>query len=264
MKKIAILVIAATNQPVYINYIKTYCIELIKYTNEVKPNIDVFLLLENGTVTDLFSDIPNNVIEDKKSDLDRLCNPQFQSINVPGILSKTIYALELLHDKYDVFFRTNLSSFIKMSKFENHVESKKMIGYSGAMVWNDALRENLLHYNWIGPDKCIKTISELDEFEGNTFISGSGYFLSSQEALSLVKRKQSIRYDLPDDVAIGLMFTKYEILKNFSTIIKPSMPLNEIMRIIRTSDSPHIRLQHLPVSIAEAIWHELEKDPVWK
>jgi hypothetical protein len=264
MKKIAILVIAATNQPAYIHYIKNYWVELIKHTNEVKPNIDVFLLLENGTVTDIFSDILNNVIEDKNSDLDQLCNPQFQSSTVPGILSKTIYALELLHDKYDVFFRTNLSSLIKISALEDYVESKKMIAYSGGMVWNDALRENLLHYNWIGPEKCIKSISELDEFEGDTFVSGSGYLLNSQEALSLVKRRKSIRYDLPDDVAVGLMFAKHEILKNFSTIIEPSMPLNEIMRIIRTSDSPHIRLQHLPVSIAEAIWHELEKDPVWK
>jgi hypothetical protein len=264
MKKIAILVIAATNQSVYIHYIKTYWIELIKHTNEVKPNIDVFLLLENGTVTDIFSDVLDNVIEDKYSDLDQLCDPQFQSLIIPGILSKTIYALELLQDEYDVFFRTNLSSLIKISALEDYVQSKKMIGYSGGMGWPDALRENILFYNMIGPEKSIKTIFELDAFKGDTFISGAGYFLSTQEARSLVKRKQSIRFDLPDDVAVGLMFAEHEMLGNFSAIIRANMPLNEIMHTIRTSDAVHIRLQHLPASIAEEIWHELENEPVWK
>jgi hypothetical protein len=263
MKKIAILVIAALNQPVYIHYIKNYWIELIKHTNDTKPNIDVFFLLEDGTVTDIFSNILDNVIEDKNSDLDQLCDPQHQSLNVPGILSKTVYALESLHDKYDIFFRTNLSSMINISALEAFVESNETITYSGGLGWPNALRENLLQYNWIGPEKSIKSMSELDKYAGNSFISGSGYLLNSQEAKSLVERKQSIRFDLPDDVAVGLMFANYQMLENFSVVIPSSMPLDEIVRTIRTSHVPHIRLQHFSVDLAESIWHELKSEPLW-
>lgn len=264
MKKIAILVIAALNQPVYIHYIKNYWIELIKHTNETKPNIDVYLLLENGTVTDIFLDVLNNVIEDKSTNLDKLCAPQYHSINVPGILSKTIYALELLHDKYDIFFRTNLSSLVNISTFEDYIQTKETVRYSGGWGWVNALRENLLFHNWIGPGKSISAVSELDEYTGDTFISGAGFFLNAHEAQSLVERKQSIRFDLPDDVAIGLMFAQHEILSNFAAKVEASMPLDEIMRTIQTSGAAHIRLQHLPVELAEKIWSELENNPTWK
>lgn len=264
MKKIAILVIAATNQPVYIHYIKNYWSGLIEYTNKEKPNVDVFLLLENGTVCDVFSNIIDNVIEDQTADIDRLCEPRFQAPGLPGILTKTVYAFELLHERYDVFFRTNLSSFIKISAFEAYVQSRESIGYSGAWIWKEALRDDLIAHNKVGPDKSIKTLSELNEYKGNTFFSGAGYFLSAEEARILVQRKGSIRYDIIDDVSIGLMFDKYEHIPDLSTIVEPSMPANEIVRIIQTSTSPHIRLQHFPVEIAQEVWCELKNDPIWK
>ncbi len=188
MRKIAILVIAAVNQPLYLHYIKTYWTELIRYTNAAKPNIDVFLLFESGTDMNLFKHI--RPLSSKSRPVSaRLCDPQFHTLGVPGILSKTIYALELLHDRYDVFFRTNLSSLIKISAFESYVQSRSSIGYSGAWVWADGLRRDLLHHNRIGADKSIKTLSELDSYAGNSFISGSGYFLNAEEARSLVRRK---------------------------------------------------------------------------
>jgi len=264
MRKIAILVIAAVNQPLYLHYIKSYWTELIRYTNAAKPNIDVFLLFERGTDMNLFKDIRHNVIEDRNPDLHRLCEPQFHSLTVPGILSKTIYALELLHDRYDVFFRTNLSSLIKISAFEGHVQSRSSIGYSGAWVWADGLRRDLLHHNRIGADKSIKTLSELDSYEGNSFISGSGYFLNAEEARSLVRKKKQIRYDIVDDVAVGLMFAKHEVLHDFSSVIEPDKSADEIMDIIRQDKACHIRLQHFPLALATALWHQLKDDRVWR
>ena len=135
MKKIAILVIAAVNHPLYIHYIRTYWTELINYLNEEVSHIDVFLLCEQGTDTVQFKVISNNIIEDGNADPGLLCDPEYQSIVIPGILSKTVYALELLQDNYDVFFRTNLSSLIKVSAFNRFVQSRKSICYSGAWVW---------------------------------------------------------------------------------------------------------------------------------
>lgn len=263
MRKIAILVIAAVNQPLYIHYIRTYWTELINYLNAERSHIDVFLLFEHGTEVDGFKDIEDNIIEDVNSDLSLLCDSKYCSNMIPGVLSKTVYALELLHDKYDVFFRTNLSSLIKVSAFDSYVQSRKSICYSGGWVWTDGLRQDLLYHNRIGPHKSIKVLAELDSYEGNTFISGSGYFLNSAEAKSLVRRKKSIRYDIIDDVSVGLMFSKHELLPDFSTYITPNKSADKIMDIIRKTKACHIRLQHFPLNLAEALWHQLSNDRIW-
>ena len=263
MKKIAILVIAAVNQPLYKHYIRTYWTDLISHLKAERSHIDVFLLFEKGTEIDEFRDVKDNIIEDVNDDLNLLCDPKYGSIIIPGVLSKTIYALELLHDKYDVFFRTNLSSMIKVSAFDGYVQSKKSICYSGTWVWTDSLRKDLLYHNKIGPNMSIKALSELDSYEGNTFVSGSGYFLNSKEAESLVRRKETIRYDIVDDVSIGLMFAKHEQLPDFSTCITPDKSVDQIMHIIRKTKASHIRLQHFPLDLAEALWHQLSNDRVW-
>jgi hypothetical protein len=263
MRKIAILVIAAVNQPLYIHYIRTYWTELINYLNAERSHIDVFLLFEHGTEVNGFKDIEDNIIVDANADLSLLCDPEYCSIMIPGVLSKTVYALELLQGKYDVFFRTNLSSLIKVSAFDSYVQSRKSICYSGAWVWTDSLRQDLIHHNRIGHDKSIKALSELDSYEGNTFISGSGYFLNSDEAKSLVRRKKSIRYDIIDDVSVGLMFSRHELLPDFSTCITPDKSVDQIMQIIRKTKECHIRLQHFPLYLAEILWHQLSNDRVW-
>ena len=62
--RVAVLSIAAVNQPVYQHYIRTYWTELIRHTNESCPDIDVFLLTENGLRHDALDDLGDNVIED--------------------------------------------------------------------------------------------------------------------------------------------------------------------------------------------------------
>lgn len=264
MKKIAILVIAAVNQPVYVHYIRNYWTQAIRHTNASKPNIDIFLLLENGTAMEAFRELGDNVIIDDATDPATLCDPRFHTPTIPGILSKTIFALEKLHGQYDVFFRTNLSSLIKLSAFEDFVQSRRSICYSGAWVWKDWLRKDLIHHGKVGPDKSIKTIEELEEYEGDTFASGAGYFLNSEEAGSLVERKDRIRFDIIDDVSVGLMFKNHEQLEQFSAVVTRNKTPDDIIDKIRASKACHIRLQHFPPRLARAVWHELRDDPVWR
>ena len=47
--KTVILVIASTNTPLYIHYIKTYWTTIIDITNNKYPDIDVFLLFNSDT-----------------------------------------------------------------------------------------------------------------------------------------------------------------------------------------------------------------------
>ena len=264
MKKIAILVIAATNKPVYEFYIRNYWTDLIHYTKSQAPHIDVFLLFEKKFCSNDFSKIQDNIIRDDTTDLFSLCDSKFQSPQTPGILSKTVYALEQLQDDYDVFFRTNLSSVIRLSIFDNLVQTKKSICYSGSFIWKDLLRDDLQNHNRIGIGKSIESLSQIENYPGNTFISGSGFFLNNQEARLIVRNKHKLIYSIPDDVAIGLMLSNHELLPRFTMIIKDNTPLNDISQLIVDHPGCHIRLQHLPLGIAQGFWQRVKTTNLWR
>jgi len=241
IKKIAILVIAATNQPLYVHYIKTYWTALIRHLATTRPHIDVFLLFENSTDLAPFEDLRKHIIRDPRSDFGSLCPPEFQSLIIPGILSKTIHAFELLQDRYDVFFRTNLSSMIRVPYFDRFVQDTPDIMYSGGAIWRDALRDNLIFHDRIGPGKSIPSLEELKGYPGNTFVSGAGFFLSAAEVKTLVERKHEIRYDIVDDVSIGLMFPDHQYLPDFRVTVFRQDSIAEIKSRIRRSKAPHVR-----------------------
>ena len=264
MKKIAILVIAATNQPVYEFYIRNYWTDLIKYLSADRSHIDVFLLFEKKFGIKDFPRLRDNIIHDADTHLAELCNPRFHTPGIPGVLAKTMLAFEQLQDEYDVFFRTNLSSMLKLSKFDDYVQGREFIRYSGSFIWKDRLRDDMVLHNRIGPNKSVTSLSELESYKGNTFISGSGYFLSRQEVASLVKRKKEIRYDIVDDVSIGLMFEEHEQLKGFTTTIRPESANTEKLKLFSSSAACHFRLQHFPIGVAQQFWDSIKDSACWK
>ncbi len=162
MKRIAILVIAATNQPVYRHYISSYWTELIRHVAANVPHIDVYMLTENGRTSSSFAHIVDAVIEDPNADVDQLGPGQYRTTNVPGILSKTIHAFDELSDDYDVFFRTNLSSMVMLSRFDRLVQSTADIGYSGGLVSGDALRDAVVHPGYVGAGRSVAHFPEPD------------------------------------------------------------------------------------------------------
>ncbi len=264
IKKIAILVIAAQNQAVYRHYLRAYWSDMIKYTNEKKPNIDVFLLFEKGSDISLFSHLSENIIMDENIDFNGFFSSNGGHKVIPGILSKTIFAFEFLKDKYDVFFRTNLSSMVHTQNLEKLVSTKEEIIYSGSGIWNDALRSDLIHRGKIGANKSIKKIGELDEYPGNTFISGSAYLLGNEEVSYLVKNKKKIRYDIIDDVSIGLMMKKHEYLPNFTLKLLKSNRIDQMVEMLGRENFCHVRLQHFPVDIAQELWQKIKSRPFWR
>ena len=263
-RRTAVLVIAADHQPVYRHYIKSYWTDLIQHTNAECPDLDVFLLIESGMSREAFAHLGDNVIQDPDTNYRALVPQRHRRPGVPGILSKTVHALDVLGGDYDAFFRTNLSSMINVTPFQQFVHNKDEIGYSGAWVWDDALRSDLVAQNWVGAGRIIEDLSELDRHLGNTFVSGSGFFLNPAEAASLVERRREIRWDIADDVSVGLMFDRHERLADFSLILSPSIATDEMMSRLRATSASHIRLQHFPVETAEALWREIQRDPFWK
>ncbi len=263
-RRTAVLVIAAVHQPVYIHYIQSYWTELIEYTNSKYPDLDVFLLIENGLSRTEFAHLGNNVIEDPDTEFRSLVAPRHRRAGVPGILSKTIHALEVLQGDYDLFFRTNLSSMINVTRFRQFVQANDEIGYSGAWVWDDGLRSDLIANNWVGAGRIIEDLSELDNHPGNTFFSGSGFFLNASEAASLTKRRGSVRWDLADDVSVGLMFDQHQHLPGFSTRLLSDQTIDNMMEQLRTTTASHARLEHFPAEKAAALWQELKREPLWR
>ena len=264
MKRIAILVIASTSRPIYVHYIKTYWAALIQHLNATRPHIDVFLLFENSTNLKPFGDLRRHIIQDPCSDLGTLCSPQFHNPNVPGILSKTIHAFELLQDRYDVFFRTNLSSMIRVPYFDRFVQDKPDIMYSGGAVYRDELRDNLVFHDLVGPAKSIPSLDALNEYPGNTFVSGAGFFLSAGEVKFLLQRKHHLRYDIVDDVSIGLMFPHHEELPGFRVTVTQPESIAGIKSRIRRSNAPHVRLENFSLQKAKDWWEHIQHGELWQ
>ena len=264
MKRIAILVIADTSQPVYNFYLRSLWPAMIRYLSKHKPHIDVYLLFEHNTDTSDFTELEPNIIRDPRSDFKSLCEPRFQNKIIPGILSKTIHAFRKLKDDYDVFFRTNLSTMIRVTRFDEFIQSCSRIVYSGGMAWHNALRENLLYHDYVGESKNIQSIDELDAYPGNTFISGSGYLLSAKQVESLLERENQLRYDLPDDVAVGLMFGEYQYIEGFTCMATPGESVPEIKQKVRNGDFCVVRFQHFPLPKIENLWRDIAPGYLWK
>lgn len=263
MKKIAILVIAAQNQPVYQHYLRAFWTHYINHTNEHQPQIDVFLLLQKDSDLKPYYHLSDNVIIDETSDFNGFFDADKGHRVIPGILSKTIYALELLQDKYDLFFRTNLSSMIHTKNFLNLIRSKDRIIYSGQYIWTDALRNDLVVRGRVGPDKSIKTIQELVNYPGNSFISGCAYFLSQIEVKYLITNKHLIRYDIIDDVSIGLMMKEHEYIPNFTLKLLKEYKIDDMILKLKKENYCHVRLQHFPSDVASLLWERLLEYQFW-
>lgn len=257
MKKIAILVIAAFNQEVYKHYINTYWTDLINYTNKHKPNISIYLLFDRDMDLANYESIRGNIIVDGNTNYNGFVKEK-QGNFIPGILSKTVYAFEKLQQDVDVIFRTNLSSMIHLPKFEKYVKENDIL-YSGAYSWTNALRSHLVYLGKIGPKESIKSLEDLAEYEGNTFISGCGYFLNKKEINHILEHKEKIRYDIIDDVSIGLMLKDFKILHNFLMKVDKS-DTQEIVLEKLAKDNIHVRLEHLPLEKAKEVYHIIKKE----
>ena len=255
MKRIAILVIAAFNQEVYKHYINTYWLDLINYTNQNKPNISIYLLFDRDMDLTQYEAIRGNIIVDGNTDYNGFVKEKDGNF-IPGILSKTIYAFEQLRHETDVFFRTNLSSMLDLSKLETYVEANDII-YSGALCWKSALRSHLIHIGAIGAEKSIKSLEELEEYEGNTFFSGCGYFVNANEIERILAKKRRIRYDIVDDISVGLMLKDYKVLDEFLIRIHYSDSRDMIIKKL-TKDYIHIRLENLSLEKAKEVYDLLK------
>jgi hypothetical protein len=98
---------------------------------------------------------------------------------IPGILAKTVKALEWASDHYDYVWRTNLSSVLDFDGLYQYcLNISNNSGFYGGYIG---------HY---GDGK---------------FASGAGFLMSRDVVEYLLENQSLLRWDLIDDVAIGLL-----------------------------------------------------------
>ena len=159
-----LLVIANTGEDYYCGFINEYWAKFIKYIEKNGYNIKIFLLFGNGF------DIKHVDIDEKNI----ICAKDTKEEWVPGILEKTIFALDHINNTYNYkhILRTNLSSFF--------------------------ILDNLIKINNLLPDEntyagvCVPQ-----------FVSGAAFWLSKDNIKYILNNKSQLKCHEADVVAIG-------------------------------------------------------------
>jgi hypothetical protein len=117
---------------------------------------------------------------------------------LPGILDKTIKAFEYFQNEYmnyDYVIRSNISTIINF----NLLNSELLINpveYGGS---------KLLNLQWLDDNSGIID----DTWFGTIFQSGTSIVFSKNAFQKVLKHKSHIRYNLIDDVALGVLFKEH-------------------------------------------------------
>jgi hypothetical protein len=119
--------------------------------------------------------------------------------HVLNVLYKTIIALEYLTNKttYDFIIRSNISTIIHIPNLLQYLQT--------IPTHHIYTSSNFLNLNWLDPRAGIHNNSLF----GTIYASGISIILSNDTVKYLITHKDKLRYDIVDDVSIGLFFKVY-------------------------------------------------------
>jgi Glycosyl transferases group 1/Glycosyl transferase family 2 len=126
---------------------------------------------------------------------------------IPGILDKTLFALNLFKNKYNYFVRSNISTIIDVDNLTNYLNTNHVDygGYIHQLNWEDK------KFNITGT-----------EYLGTVFVEGTSITLSNNCVNNILNNKEKIP-NIIDDVAIGHFFNKNNIMPSYiNTVINTS------------------------------------------
>jgi hypothetical protein len=144
---------------------------------------------------------------------------------LPGILDKTIKALDVIHNKlkleYDFIFRTNISTFIHfentLSYLKNFAEPKKEMYYIGPLI----------RLQWL--DNACGIVDK--RYWGTAYCAGTCIIMSYALVENIIINRKKIHYNIIDDVSIGHYISQVENVKkvNIGTSLFSFKPHNLIL-----------------------------------
>jgi len=213
---LVILVIASRGK-IYDSLVENYWKYFIDYVNNKHKNIKIYLLYGNCNINNI-SVNKNNILHFK----------DIKETLIPGILLKTIKGFQYIDNNYDYKFvlRTNLSSFFII---DNLVK-----------LYNN-LSENMLYSGVIGNFK-----------NKSKFCSGAAFFLSKDVIKYIILNKHKLRYNIIDDVSIGMLLStnksiKFKPLPRFNITDNKSIKNNQkqiLLQNIIKNNHYHIRIKN--------------------
>lgn len=223
-----ILIVIASRNTIYDQFVYYYWIHFIKYVNKYYSNkIKIFLSYDNCDITD-FNDIKDNILYYELENTDKYKNNIFGYPNnyIPNILQKTINSFKYvnLNYNYKYVLRTNLSSFFIL---ENLIK-----------IYEKLPEKNL--FGGINKTRCITT--------GYPFVNGSALWFSKDIIDYIITNENKLKYEYIDDVAISILlnehvksyiFPRYDIV-NITNNIKNK---KKLLNIIKQRKHYHIRLK---------------------
>jgi hypothetical protein len=148
------------------------CQKLWKLYMNSHPNVKSYFIKYNA-----------DLIEDVKLENDNIFIKGHESV-VPGCLDKTIKSIEfcLKNLEFDFIFRTNMSSVVDLNKLTNLLEN----------------------YN----NQISGVIGSIENLE---YASGAGMLICKKFCSDLILNKQSLDYNIIDDVSIGLFCKNHNV-----------------------------------------------------
>lgn len=118
---------------------------------------------------------------------------------IPGILTKTISAFEYVDkylniDDYDYIIRSNISTIIDYKELVEKLYKNPIHFYGGGCVHNlQVTGFGIVDRTWFG----------------TLFASGTSIIMTKQCLKFIINNKNKLRYDIIDDVAIGILIREY-------------------------------------------------------
>jgi len=211
-----ILIIASCDLPAYKNARNV----LKQYMNS-DPDIAVYFVY--GKLIEPLSDIDEHdlIYEDVPEN------------HFPGILQKTIRAMEYLDAKYsyDYFIRTNISTFWNFSQLKEHLNdlpTTRCYAGDGPLPW----------YN-----------------EHGYYLSGSDTIVSGDLIPQIIANKDKLDYNMMDDMAMGRFFhgtlgvpmirSRIHFMEQFTSVEQHGLILTEIQNgILQNKDHYRVKSKH--------------------
>jgi len=124
---------------------------------------------------------------------------------LPGILDKTLYALDVFkNENFDYIIRSNISTIINYRELFKHLQVGK-IDYGGPLYYVG---------NFVDPQAGM-TKEKNDKYKDHHFVSGICIVLNKKAVNLLANNKEKVlSYGLIDDVAIGVFLHDKNLIRD--------------------------------------------------
>ncbi len=159
----------------------------------------------------------NSEIDNDYELIDEILNIKGEKENyVPGILDKTIKAFEYCDknnwlEKYDYIIRSNASTLINFDLLIKELHINPILFYGGGSV---------MDLQWNGGGIIDNT------WYGTLFVTGTSIILTPESVKHIIQNKHLLRYDIVDDVSLGIFFREHN-----PNVICQELPKEKYLRL---------------------------------